>query len=190
MIDEQFSGPIVDLTSQLSAERLAGLEAHSPGQDALACAHGVQVNLGRACKECEENLAEDEKPTPSGRIQLQELADNLRTAAAKLDDLAQVADEEVMLVSSSVGLHCGFLPKEKQQEFVRALGKCEKHTSGSSLWVSRDFGQDAWSKFDVTLHLKRDDFCRPIITGKKIIPATPEREVDVIEYECGSILGS
>lgn len=155
---------------------------------ALTCEHGVEVNFGGACLDC-ESLAEDELPTPIGRIQLQELADNLRSAAAKIDELSEIADEELLL-SGSISIHCQYLSKEKQQEFVRALGKCEKETAGSSLWVKRDFGESYNSRYDISLFLRRDEFCKPVVTGTRTVPAREAYEEEVVEWECGSILGS
>lgn len=156
--------------------------------ETLTCEHGVEINFGGACLDC-DNLAEDELPTPIGRIQLQELADNLRSAAAKIDELSEIADEELML-SGSVGIHCHPLPKEKQQEFVRALGTCEKKVMGESLWVQKNFGEDRRSTYDLTLFLGRDEFCKRVITGKRTVPAREAYEEEVFEWECGSILGS
>jgi len=74
------------------------------------------------------------------------------------------------------------------------LGACEKQVDESYFRLVKDFGDGVELKFVAI----RATVCMPKVVGKRVIPAQPakfveaqpEREEDVIEWDCPSLLGA
>lgn len=76
--------------------------------------------------------------------------------------------------------------KDELAAQVALMGTSEKEWGPSYLDVSKKFGESV--KFEVSI--AREAICERVVTGKKVVPATPaveaqpEREVDVVEWKC------
>lgn len=85
-------------------------------------------------------------------------------------------------------------PKDTVKRLARRAGSLEKQYSenGEFIWLRHQFGP--YVRF--TIATKRSVICERIVTGTKIVPATkeivlpatPERTEEVVEWRCGSVL--
>lgn len=81
--------------------------------------------------------------------------------------------------------------KEVMAQCARAMKPCEKEYVGDDLELVRQFGEVRF-----TVYSSRDAVCERKQVGTKIIPAKearivpaePEREEPVYEYDCGALL--
>ena len=56
----------------------------------------------------------------------------------------------------------------------------EKVYNGEWFYLRRDFGED----LSLDIATSRDTVCRRVVVGTETVPATPEREVEVVEWVC------
>ncbi len=56
----------------------------------------------------------------------------------------------------------------------------EKGYNAHWFYLRKEFGEDVTLEINVS----RETVCRRVVTGKTIVAATPEREVDVVEWVC------
>lgn len=74
-----------------------------------------------------------------------------------------------------------------KQEFVALLrehgGPWTKRARSDLLYMSRPFGP-----FELEAIINQRKVCTGRIVGARVIPATPERTVDVVEWDCGAVL--
>ena len=73
--------------------------------------------------------------------------------------------------------------KAAMREVVLALGKCEKKYEDGSLSVVKKMGHN----IRLTYSVDRTTFCTKVVTGTRIIPAQPEREVEEVEWVCNDM---
>ena len=76
--------------------------------------------------------------------------------------------------------------RESAARVARALGRAEKNTSGFVFVLSRNFGA-----VDLRFLYWRDQVCERRVVGTRTVaaqPAMPEREEELIEWDCGSLL--
>lgn len=74
---------------------------------------------------------------------------------------------------------------------MKKLGTCKKIYTEYSMTVAKDFGPISYG-----FYISRDTVCERKVVGKKIvpfqearlIPAEPEHEEDIVEWQCDSIL--
>ena len=59
----------------------------------------------------------------------------------------------------------------------------EKIYNDDWFYLRREFGNDL--SLDITT--QRDTVCRKVITGTRTVPATPEREVEIVEWVCDDV---
>jgi hypothetical protein len=66
-------------------------------------------------------------------------------------------------------------------------GDWVKEYQGDYVIYTKTFGNNIWPNPDVTFRLtvSRDQVCTRKEVGTKIIPASPQREVPIYEWECG-----
>ena len=71
--------------------------------------------------------------------------------------------------------------KERMAKFLEAVGSCEKEYSDDSLKITKKFGD-----CKVIGRVDRSLTCKRKVVGKRTEPAVnlPEREVDIVEWEC------
>ena len=77
--------------------------------------------------------------------------------------------------------------REEFEGIARSVGAANKGVSGEWFFLRRKFGELLQMDWNVS----RGEVCEARVTGKRMIPARPaepEREVDVVEWECTSIL--
>ena len=69
---------------------------------------------------------------------------------------------------------------------IRALGGVSKEWNDTFVWLTRNFGA-----IKLKFFLYRDKVCTARVVGTKVIPAhtSPERTIDVVEWDCKPILG-
>lgn len=72
--------------------------------------------------------------------------------------------------------------KEEMEKVVRVMGSVKKRVTEEYFFVQKAFGS-------VTLEVncRRELICERRVIGKKIIPAQPEREVEEVAWDCGTI---
>ena len=119
-----------------------------------------------------------------------ELVSGLREFADWLEEKAPIglAGKITYVFASADGVN----DKGKLTETVRAMGKSTKEYFGDSLYVKRSFGDG--DRVDFTVTTSRENVCKKIKTGEKIIPAhvepaLPERlvaehVVEEFEWDC------
>ena len=76
---------------------------------------------------------------------------------------------------------------EEAAETARALGRCRKEFIGDVFALERDFGGGVALRFLAS----RGTVCTRRVTGTRMIPAQPaqpERPVDIVEWDCHSVL--
>ena len=74
--------------------------------------------------------------------------------------------------------------KEQLNEFRVAVGgKLDKKATGDYFFLQKTFGP-----INYDINIARERICEKIVTGKRIVPAVPEREEDVVEWKCGEVL--
>ena len=76
--------------------------------------------------------------------------------------------------------------REELQRTVRALGRGIKEDDDRWAGVTRQFGGGV----SVYAYTSREQVCRKVVTGTKVIPAhvIPEHTVELVEWECEPIL--
>ena len=84
--------------------------------------------------------------------------------------------------------------KEVLADLVRRMGNVEKKYSGDFLGIDKVFG----STVEFHVGAERTDVCERVVVGKKlvpaheeyVIPASPEHEEDIVEWNCHPILAA
>ena len=84
------------------------------------------------------------------------------------------------------------LRRELLQDLARRLGTADKQYVGDFFWLKKKFGDTVL--FEITSD--RNTVCERIVTGTKtiparpecILPASPERAVEIVEWRCSPIL--
>ena len=83
--------------------------------------------------------------------------------------------------------------KQQFRDFCRAIGgKIEKQFGDDVMYADKPFG----NLFILRFMAYRDAVCERVVVGTKVLPATeerivpaePEREVEIVEWRCGSVL--
>jgi len=75
-----------------------------------------------------------------------------------------------------------YIFSDSPEEFsyaVRCLGNVTKEASGGDLVARAAFGPHTISAF-----VSQEETCERVVVGTKIIPATEEREVEIVEWIC------
>ncbi len=69
-----------------------------------------------------------------------------------------------------------------KEEIVHAARQCawEKEYNGPWFMLVKRFGED----LRVEINTSRETVCRKVVTGTKIVPAQPEREIEIVEWVC------
>lgn len=63
---------------------------------------------------------------------------------------------------------------------IAKVGRWEKEYVGDWFMLKKTFGEDLTLQYQT----EREKVCRRVVTGKRVIPAQEQREVDVIEWVC------
>lgn len=81
--------------------------------------------------------------------------------------------------------HYGLDTKEEAAMLVKAFGSCKKEYHDTIFTVVKRFGS-----IDLKFHFSRNQVCTRRVVGTKIEPArmVAERVVDIVEWDCESIL--
>jgi hypothetical protein len=100
-------------------------------------------------------------------------------------------DENIRIGSFMIYLFCNDVDTFTRN--TKALGSFEKDAQFSYLNATRKMG----ANFSIQVTIARELICKKVVVGKKVIPAReetiipekvipamPEREEDIIEYEC------
>lgn len=122
---------------------------------------------------------------------LRELADFIENAP--FPDSWQGAWGEKSWEAHYIYLNTG--TKEDFQKFVKALGTFEKTFSEYSSSAVKTLP----SGIKITVSTDRQNICKKVVVGTRVIPAKeertvieeaePEREEEIVKWECGSFLG-
>lgn len=104
---------------------------------------------------------------------LRDLADYLETHNFELDK------GDCLWGNGHIYLSCDKIPSFKKN--IKAMGPFEK-AAGDDLEANKRFGS-----FTFQVYIARNKVCKRVVTGKRIIPAKPaepEREEEIVKYEC------
>ena len=89
---------------------------------------------------------------------------------------------------SQITLNMFAYTREEFEGIARSVGTANKGVSGEWFFLRRKFGELLRMDWNVS----RGKVCEARVTGKRVIPARPaepEREVDVVEWDCQPLLG-
>lgn len=96
------------------------------------------------------------------------------------------------IVTVSVLIHATREDKERLAQLVKAAGGVKKDVSDELIFVRAQ----RFLPVDFTIAGDREKVCERVVVGTKTLPAhdgymvaaQPEREVEIVEWKCGSIL--
>ena len=95
---------------------------------------------------------------------------------------------EAPVPSYRVTLNMFVYTREEFESIARSVGTANKGVSGEWFFLRRKFGDCLQMDWNVT----RGEVCEARVVGKRVIPARPaepEREVDIVEWDCRPLLG-
>ncbi len=101
-----------------------------------------------------------------------------------LRELASFLEAHPEVPTPYVGTQNAFVQTKEEIAAVARVGSWEKK------WIDDWFSLDHAFSGDVKLsvNVARAQVCERVVTGKQIIPAQPEREIDVYEWHCDESL--
>lgn len=73
--------------------------------------------------------------------------------------------------------------KDQLRQWAKAFGSARKIVSDYSFGLGKKFGD-----VEVKVYSHREAVCEKKVVGTRVIAASPEREVEVVEWECEPIL--
>jgi hypothetical protein len=83
-----------------------------------------------------------------------------------------------------IGVLNAYVTSKKKMAAIARLGEWKKGYNDSYMWLSKQFGDNV----SLDINIDRTTVCHGVVVGKKMIPATPEQEVDVIKWVCDESL--
>lgn len=112
---------------------------------------------------------------------------SLRAAA----DFLEAHPEVPVPFQQQLGWWCSEIPfgdgEPTGSDGVKALVQAAPHVTkryeDKDLWVTYDLGS-----ISLNYGCKRDAVCERVVTGTRVIPAEPERVVEVLEWRCKPLL--
>jgi hypothetical protein len=78
-----------------------------------------------------------------------------------------------------------FVDGKEELNALRRLigGQFVKRPVGSLFCLRKEFGPLGYE-----LNIDRELICERVVTGKRVVPAVPEHEEEIIDWKCGSLL--
>ncbi len=67
-----------------------------------------------------------------------------------------------------------------------ALGNARKRAGGNWFWIRREFGGGVVLDFNIL----RAAVCTRRVTGTIVVPASPEHTEEILEWDCGTVMGA
>jgi hypothetical protein len=84
-----------------------------------------------------------------------------------------------------------FRQPEQLAADARMLAPCDKVGVDKWFVLRKSFGAgDPFDSLTLEFNYARSEVCTPRVVGQRVIPAEPEKVVDVVEWDCGPILGA
>ena len=105
--------------------------------------------------------------------------------AASLRTLALWYDEHPDAPVSDAPSMCVSVHDDKAEvvRLARMLAPCDKRFETSTFALTRRSGG-----IELSFLFWRSTVCEKHVVGTKVVPAQPERTVEIVEWDCGSIL--
>lgn len=116
-----------------------------------------------------------EQPLTAAQIERRDFVQGLR-------ELADFIDAHPDIPCPYGEAHNAFVRDKTQLGMIaRAVGgRWDKNCTSQFFYIRREFA----GGHSYEVNVSRDQVCRKVVTGTRIEPAQPEREVEVVEWVC------
>lgn len=121
-------------------------------------------------------------PVALAQIDATEETNRRRDYAQGLRELADFIDAHPDIPCPYGEAHNAFVRDKAQLGMIaRAVGgRWDKNGTSQFFYIRREFA----GGHSYEVNVSRDQVCRKVVTGTRIEPAVPEREVEVVEWVC------